>query len=485
MPSPFELLVANAGADGSPRAFADAEFDLTRSQFLAAVTNLAEQLRSMPRIVGIFMPNGVRWAVAAVAATATGKTIVPLPTFFSATQIAHIVADAGVELILTDGRAKMLDALKTIDSLVVDVDTRMRSPLRPEPGFGAIIYTSGSTGTPKGVRLGERQIGWSTRALAEASGATHADRYLSILPLSLLLEMLAAIFVPIIVGGQAIFDRETADAIGHGNVRSLAGVFEHHRPTSSVLLPQLLKIWVAELSATGRAAPVSLRFVAVGGAAVPKAIADRAALLGIPIHEGYGLSECCSVVSLNRPGARVAGTVGQPLDGLTVTIEDGEIVVSGPSVTAGYLGKGDHSGPWRTGDLGQFDEAGNLVVLGRKDNLIVTGYGRNVSPEWVETALLSDPRLALACVSGGSDQSLSAILMPVPAAEPWFMAASATDLSGIVTELTSALPSYAHPETVHVIPLAMARIEQLITDNGRVRRAAIAAFLRARSEQAA
>lgn len=485
MPSLFESLRDNARLDGSAGAFADMEYDLNRREFLAAVSHLATRLQPMPRVIGILMPNGVAWAVAVVAAAAAGKTIVPLPTFFSAPQIAHIVADAGVELILTDGRTDATDALKGVATLVVTVDTKTPSLLRPTPGFGAIIYTSGSTGTPKGVRLSERQIAWSTRALAEASEATHADSYLSVLPLSLLLEMLAAIFVPITVGGRTVFDRQTADAIGCGKVQSLAGVFERHQPTTSVLLPQLLKIWVAELSARGQTAPASLRFVAVGGAPVPTAVADRAVLLGIPIHEGYGLSECCSVVALNRPGTRVAGTVGRPLDGLNVTIEDGEIIVSGPSVTDGYLGKPDHCGPWRTGDLGRFDDAGNLIVLGRKDNLIVTGYGRNVSPEWVETALLSDPRLALACVSGGSDQPLTALLLPAPAAESWFMAASEADLIGLVLDLTSALPSYARPERAIALSLATARTECLITDNGRVRRSAIAAFLSSRSEQVA
>lgn len=483
MQSLFESFIDNARVDGAARAFADAEHDLSRHQFLTAVSNLARQLRGMPRIVGILMPNGVIWAVAVVAAAAAGKTIVPLPTFFSPGQIAHIVADAGVEIILTD--EKTADALKGLATLVVAVDAETPSVLKPEPGFGVIIYTSGSTGTPKGVRLGERQIAWSTRALAEASDATQADSYLSILPLSLLLEMLTAIFVPILVGGRTFFDRQTADAIGCGKLRSVAGVFEHHKPTTSVLLPQILKIWVAELAARRQAAPASLRFVAVGGAPVPEMVADSAALLGIPIHEGYGLSECCSVVSLNRPGERVSGTAGRPLDGLNVIIEDGEIIVSGPSVTDGYLGKTDHVGPWRTGDLGRFDETGNLIVLGRKDNLIVTGYGRNVSPEWVETALLSDPRLALTCVSGGSDRPLTAILIPAPPAEPWFMMASEADLAGLVIDLTSALPAYARPERAIAVSLATARTEHLITDNGRVRRSAIAAFLSARREQAA
>lgn len=484
VPSPFDLVLAHMRADGDALAFSDSGTRLTRRQFVAAVGNLARQLHRMPATVGILMPNGVAWAVAVVAAAVAGKTIVPLPTFFSPAQIAHIAADAGVGLVLTDSPSTM-PVPSGLRTLSVVVDTTTPNHVRPTGSFSAIIYTSGSTGTPKGVRLGERQIAWSTRALAEASAASEADRYLSILPLSLLLEMLAAVFVPMTFGGRTHFDRDVADAVGRGAVRSLAATFEHHRPTSTVLLPQLLKVWATELAMSGHRAPEDLRFIAVGGAPVPPVLAERAIDLGIPIHEGYGLSECCSVVALNRPGHRVAGTVGRPLEGLDVRIDDGEIVVDGPSVTSGYLGRSDHEGPWRTGDLGRFDESGHLVVLGRRDNMIVTGYGRNVSPEWVETTLLDDARLALACVSGGGERPLTALLMPVPAAERWFLDASEAELAALVARLTADLPAYARPERAVALSLASARLAGLLTDNGRVRRGPVADHLEARRAQAA
>ncbi len=469
------LLVTTDKAADRP-AFADAELALSRRQFANAAVNFAHQLSDAPKVIGILMPNGVRWAVAAVAAAMAGKVLVPLPTFFTIEQISHVVVDAGIGLILTDTPPEGI-ASAVPPTLVVAVDDRQPTDTRLRPGFSVITYTSGSTGTPKGVRLGSRQIGWSARALAKASGATSGDRHLSLLPLSLLLEMISAIFVPLVVEGSTFFDRDMAETVGRGRVGSLAGAFDRHHPTTAVLVPQLLKVWAADLAATGQRAPSSLRFVAVGGAPVPLAIAETAIKLGIPVYEGYGLSECCSVVALNSPGQRAPGTVGRPLDGLDVMLDDGEIVVAGPSVTDGYLGRADHKGAWRTGDLGRFDADGNLTILGRKDNLIVTGYGRNVSPEWVETALLNDPRLMLACLSGGAEAPLTALLIPVPHAEKAILDMSGEDLGEQVARLTAHLPVYARPDRVVALSLIGARTARLLTDNGRVKRAAVAKFL--------
>ena len=286
--------------------------------------------------------------------------------------------------------------------------------------MAAIIYTSGSTGQPKGVRHESGQLAWSAAALAAAISATEDDSYLSALPLSLLLESICAIFIPALVGGRSHFDTALAETVGRGAPTGVAAAFSRHRPTTGVVVPELLRLWVAELlAAGGQKAPDSLRFVAVGGAAVPPRLAEAAWHLGIPVHEGYGLSECCSVVAVNRPGARIAGSVGEPLPGLSVSIRNGEIHVDGPCVTDGYLGGGVAERPWATGDLGGLDGAGRLTVFGRRDNLIVTALGRNISPEWVETVLLDDPGVAF-CAVAAADAGLAALIVPAPRAAAWF-----------------------------------------------------------------
>ena len=98
-------------------------------------------------------------------------------------------------------------------------------------------------------------------------------------------------------------------------------------------------------------------------------------------------------MALNTPGVRRAGAVGKPLPNVQLTLENGEIVVNGPTLMDGYIGETPRQGPWHTGDLGRFDEDGFLWVSGRKDNVIVTAAGRNISPEWVEEQLTADTRI--------------------------------------------------------------------------------------------
>lgn len=468
MHSLFERVVAHAGRDPARIACSDSERMLTRSGLLSEAARLAARLPKTARTIGLLMPNGCDHAVAQLACVAAGRIAVPLPTFFSTQQLEHIARDAGIDLVLTGGaRADPLPA--GLPQMPVASNGAEGGIPAFEPGFGAIIYTSGSTGQPKGVRHESGQIGWSAAALAQAIDASEADSYLSLLPLSLLLESICAIFVPALVGGRVHFDTAVAEAVGRATPSGIAESFAHHRPTTCVLVPELLRLWVAELAAVGRRAPDSLRFVAVGGAAVPVKVAEAAWQLGIPVHEGYGLSECCSVVALNRPGQRIGGTVGQPLSGLSVTVLDGEVHVDGPCVTDGYLRGGQARRPWPTGDLGAFDDQGRLTIFGRRDNLIVTALGRNISPEWVETTLLQDAGIAL-CAVAAAEAGLAALIVPTPQLAGWFASAGTDAIESRIAGLCAALPPYARPLRVEVISLAGAKDAGLLTDNGRIRR---------------
>ena len=151
------------------------------------------------------------------------------------------------------------------------------------------------------------------------------------------------------------------------------------------------------------------------------------------------------MVAVNRPGRRTPGTVGEPLPGLTVRIEDGEIVVDGPTVMDGYLRGAPAARPWRTGDLGQFDSSGHLTVYGRKDNLIVTSYGRNVSPEWIEAMLLADPRFAACAVIGHGEPHLSALLIPSAKGARWLAEAPRAHVLLALSIACREAPLYAVP----------------------------------------
>jgi long-subunit acyl-CoA synthetase (AMP-forming) len=479
----FDAIGRHALEAGDKAAVGDSEGIIHRGELLAKVSGLAADIKTQSGTIGILAPNGIDWVIAQLACALAGKIAVPLPTFFSSAQLGHVVRSASVGLILTTDRTKPLTQQSGVaTSAIKDHVAAMGLP-DPVDGFGQVIYTSGSTGQPKGVRHESGQIAWSTAALAAATGATAEDTYLSVLPLPLLLETICSIFIPAMLGAYVHFDTALAEQVGRGDAKGISRAFELRKPTTSVVVPQLLKQWVGELQAAGSRAPNSLRFVAVGGAPVPQQVADRAWTLGIPIHEGYGLSECCSVVAVNRPGERCSGTVGRPLDGLDVSIDNGEIVVDGPSITDGYLEQGSAQRPWRTGDLGEIDQNGLLNIHGRKDSLIVTSFGRNISPEWIETMLLGDLRIAFCAVVGHGEPYLTAVIVPSGPGESWFANASYHDVLGLISDCCSGAPEYAVPRACVVASFQEAVNNQLLT-NGRPARKQIEKFAAAKTPPA-
>ncbi len=463
-------------------AIGDDQGSLTSAGLSARVAAFAAELRDLPGTLGLIGENGVEWTIAQLAGWLAGKIIVPIPAFFSAEQQGHILADSGATQVIATSQWSET-ALK-LGAPVIPVSlARCAQFPDPTPGGGQIIYTSGSTGRPKGVRLELGQIEQSASMLAQATDAAKSDVYLSVLPLPLLLETICAICVPILVGASVEFDPALTAAVARGQPQGIATAFARHRPTTSVLVPELLAAWVGELSATRTRAPTGLRFVATGGAPVSATLAEKAWSLGIPLHEGYGLSECCSVVSVNRPGNRKPGTVGQPLPGLRVEIDDGEIVVDGPTVMAGYQNRGPAQRPWRTGDLGSLDGDGYVTIAGRKDNLIVTSYGRNVSPEWIEALLAADGRIAACAVFGHGEPHLHALIIPSVAGAAWFARAPKAHVLLAIAAACSEAPSYAVPRDYVVVDRAEAASRNLLTPNGRFRRALLAkAFADIRSE---
>ncbi|MFJ6328789.1 MULTISPECIES: AMP-binding protein [unclassified Rhizobium] len=463
----FESIERHANENPSQTAVADARTSLSWASLRNAVGNCRAMLPAKERSLGLLAPNGCEYVVALLAAAAEGKTLVPLPPFFSDTQLAKIMADARIgQVLVTDETAERAARLNLqYRSVKADIgDCLWRAPA---PGFQTIIYTSGSTGSPKGVRHTFLQIEAVVRGLASASQATAEDRYLSLLPLSMLLETICAVFLPLFCGAQVYLDARIAEQVAAGKVNGLARAIAEQEPTATVLVPQLLKAWLFEMKAMRMAPSPGLRFVAVGGARVTPALLDLAAQMGVPVFEGYGLSECCSVVTLNGVSECKRGTSGKPLPGIRIAIEDGEIVVDGPTLMDGYVGNTSLHRPWHTGDLGSIDQDGFLTVRGRKDNLIVTGFGRNVSPEWIETALLADPRIALAVVTGSAQSALHVVLVPTAFGEGWFGASAAKDVHCLLAALCIDLPDYAVPQTYQTISMADAIKAMLVTTNGR------------------
>jgi long-subunit acyl-CoA synthetase (AMP-forming) len=213
-------------------------------------------------------------------------------------------------------------------------------------------------------------------------------------------------------------------------------------------------------------APRCLRFVAVGGARVSPALIERARALGLPVYEGYGLTECASVVALNTPEADRRGSVGQPLPHVGVRIaEDGEIAVSGTGFL-GYVGQPFSEPEFLTGDLGRLDADGFLHVEGRRKHVLITSFGRNVAPEWPEAELLAGAALAQAAVFGEGRPQLCAVLVPAPAA-------SDAAIAEQVGAANARLPDYARIGQWVRAETPFAPQNGLATANGRVRRDAV------------
>ncbi len=328
--------------------------------------------------VAVWAPPDVATVLALFAVPRTGAAVVPLDPRLSEPELRRRVEGAGVVGLLGGGP----------DLGIPHFGFDEGPPVRRPPAgsdLHLVVFTSGSAGTPKPVRLTWDNLEVSAAASAELLSHRPDDVWLHTLPLA----HIAGIMILVRSAREA-----TTVLLEPGFDPARAAVLLRTAATlGSLVATQLRRI--LEWNPAGRA-----RAVLVGGGPVPADLVEDAAAAGLPVLRTYGMTETCSQVATARhPGGPVV-----PVPGAELEVVGGRIRVRGPMVSPGYLGEPDRMpGAWfDTGDLGTWDAEEGLTVLGRGDDVIVTG-GENVMPGRVEEAIRRCPGVADAAVVGLAD----------------------------------------------------------------------------------
>ena len=401
--------------------------------------------------IGIMLPTSGAFTVAFLGTWLAKKTPVPLNYLLSQDELAHVVADSGIDTIIT--AQKMIDAIADlgidVDALpgdvklmkLEDVSFKGLPPLRIPPKLdedelAVLLYTSGTSGKPKGVMLTERNIKTNIEDSMEHAGLTKCDTFLGVLPQFHTFGLTVLTLLPLYGGGRVVYTARF-------NPRKLIELMKKHRPQLFIGVPSMLGALLAVKSATADDWK-SFRYVICGGEPLPQAVYDGFKdKLNIKINEGYGLTETSPVTNWSTPENTRLHSVGLPLPNVQNFIVDddnqllgrnqeGEILIAAPSVMKGYyqlpeltdqvilnLDVPDDpaigtSGPrakrggstrcFRTGDIGKIDEDGFLYITGRKKEMLIIA-GENVFPREIEEVLNLHETVHASAVIGKQDGS--------------------------------------------------------------------------------
>jgi long-chain acyl-CoA synthetase len=370
-------------------------------------------------VLAIMLPNRVELITSMFAAWRLGAAVTPVNPALTAQEARYQIADAGATLIVADDTAAVMlrDGPGRVIGLgaVTDPASAAAPPalVTDQDTLALLIYTSGTTGRPKGVMLDHANIGATARIIIDWFEMTADTRSLLVLPLFHVNAIMVSVVSPLLAGGST-FVAERFHAA------SFWTMVEKVRPSFFSAVPTIYALL------TARPGPPpdtrGLRFVICGAAPMPRQlIGEFEQQFGVPVVEGYGLSECTVCCTANPlHGLRKAGSVGRPMPGIDVAVMDeadkmlpagqvGEVVVRGPNVMRGYLGRPEETsqtlrGGWlHTGDVGRFDDDGYLTLVDRVKDLIIRG-GENIYPKEIEDVLYAHPGVLEAAVVGQQDQ---------------------------------------------------------------------------------
>ncbi len=467
----------------SGRVISSLDQSLSASQLRSQVKAWADYLQRTQvagHAVAILADNCPAWIALDMACASLNIPLVPLPAFFTDQQLEHAIVEAGISTLVTDHgqRGQKLGFVLTPQDLDAPMLCMRRVKLgdATPPNIQKITFTSGTTGDPKGVCLTQAQQLAVASGLNQATASLKIERHLCLLPFSVLLENIAGVYAPMMAGADIIcppLEETGLKGASSFDANQCLNTIEKYQAESIILLPQMLMA-LLQASAPGDPRLTSLKFIAVGGGKVPMGLLTLARMFSLPVYEGYGLSECASVVCLNTPANTKPGTVGKPIAGVQVRVDaNQEIWVKGRHFS-GYLHELKTNseptlcvGEWLpTGDLGALDEDGFLSIQGRKKNLIITGFGRNISPEWPEGVLLSTGLFLQAAVFGEGQTGLAAMLVLRNPSD-------SNKVQDALDKVNAQLPDYARIVQHLLVPEPFSFNNGLCTANGRIRRDAI------------
>lgn len=429
--------------------------------------------------VAVLMSNCLEYVCLVHAASLIGAVLVPLNIRLTAPELAWQINQTGSKLLVyTPEFADKVAECSQLENL--EASHLLREIASPENGevffqlqnTAGIIFTSGTSGQPKGVTLTYENFLWSALASANRLGTLPADGWLCCLPLYH-------------VGGLSIIQRcclyGTTAILQNGfDLAKIQQAFD----TASVTLISLVPTMLYRMINEGVKFPSSLRLILLGGAAASPELIEKCQALNLPIAPTYGLTEACSQVATMLPtGAfQKPGSVAKPLLFSSVDIlnsagnpcepyEYGDIVVQGPTVMTGYwenaeaTHKAIRARGLYTGDIGYLDSDGDIWVVQRRTDLIVSG-GENIYPAEIENVLRKHPAVADCCAIGIADAEWGQVV----GAAVTFQAGMSTDATDLEAFCRQALAGYK-------IPRRWRFVDQLPQNaTGKIQRNAVAAL---------
>lgn len=460
---------------------------------------------SVEQAAYILRDSEVRLAVASTAAQVAKLQAAALQAPGLTTVVCMDPAPAGtsrVEIlamadVVAAGHRRIVDGWGVAKTFLDEAQT-----VAPDD-LATIIYTSGTTGEPKGVELTHGNMASNIAGTQDRLRLDETDVALSFLPLSHAFERTAAylylatgvsiVFAEsldtvsrdllivrptLMTGAPRVFEKLHARVVERGHaggalerqlfdwsmqVAAAAGRAGGSRTSWSWRLANRLVLGRIREGVGGR-----VRFFVSGSAPLRKDLAEVFAGIGMPIVEGYGLTETAPVVSVNPPSAIRAGTVGPPLLNVEVRMaEDGEILVRGPSVMRGYYKKPTETlealrGGWlHTGDIGTLDEAGYLRITDRKKELIVTSGGKKIAPQAIETAFREHPLVAEVVLVGDGRRFVAAVIVPDRAAVARLTGATGSSPAAFAADLDRSDVLTAFQAIVDAVNAPLAQFERI------------------------